>query len=476
MTECKRDLAGSKGRGGCAEQVVFDFGGGARPTLRFDAGAVTSDAGLAVLRQADERLGLFAAAAGTIEDRRWARMVVHPVQRLLREVVYAYAAGYEDGNDHPRLAADELFSAMIGPAAAGSINPKQHTGLASEATISRLLGARVLACDALEAVHRRWFLLSMCRRQPPVLTLDIDGYDAETHGQQQLSMYNDYYGQYMYYPLQISVAEYGFVVGALLRPGDAASNGQAAAQLRPLLEFLGKSFPKTRLRLRADSGFMDPEIYDLCEEFSVEYAVRLKMNKTLKALIQRLLEPRVEREVPADRRDRRWALYAEHPYRAGTWHRSRRVLLKLTFNPAKDRVESYALVTNSARSQRHVWGFYEHRGQCEQRIDELKNHLRAEKFSCTLFESNAVKLHLMVMAHNLFAAVRMLLPARHELKRATIGQLRVRLIKCGATLRRTARRLWIHASSSWPFRGLLADVAVRMVHGPLRPVPLWNSG
>lgn len=316
----------------------------------------------------------------------------------------------------------------------------------------------------------------MCSRQPKVLTLDVDGYDAETHGQQQLSLFNDYYGQYMYYPLQVSVAEYGFVIGALLRPGDAASNQAAVEQLRPILEFLTRHFPRTKLRLRADSGFMAPELYDLCEEFSVEYAVRLKMNQTLKEYFLRLLYPRIEREIPLELRSSRWALYAECRYRAGTWKRARRVVLKLTFNPAKNQIESYAIVTNSAKAQRNVWNFYGHRGQCEQRIDELKNHLRAEKFSCGLFDANSVRLHLTVMAHNLFAIVRMLLPATHELKRATVEQLRIRLVKCGATLRRTARRLWIHASSSWPFRSLLADVARRLVNGPLCPVPLWNSG
>lgn len=476
MTECNRSWAPDKGRAGRAEQVVFDFGVGVKPTLRFDAGAVTSDAGLAALRQAEERLGLMASAARMIEDQRWAPMVVHPVERLLREVVYAYAAGYEDANDHSRLSADGLFSALIGPVTAGSINPKHHQGLASEATISRLLGGRRMAFETLGAVHRQWFLLAMRGRQPAVLTLDIDGYDAETHGQQQLSLFNDYYRQYMYHPLQISVAEYGFVIGALLRPGDAASNRSAVEQLRPTLSFLRRHFPQTRLKLRADSGFMDPEIYELCEEFSVEYAVRLKMNQVLKERFGRLMEPRVAGEIPIDRRDGRWALYGECSYRARFWTRSRRVVLKLAFNPDKNAVESYAIVTNSARIPPNVWNFYGHRGQCEQRIDELKNHLRAEKFSCCLFAANDVKLHLTVMAHNLFAAVRMFLPAAHELKRATVAQLRIRLVKCGATLRRTARRLWIHASSSWPFRRLLADVAKRLVSGPLSPVPLWNSG
>lgn len=476
MAECNRSGVPDKSKAGLAEQVVFDFGPGVKPTLRFDAGSVTSDAGLSALRQADQRLGLTASAARMIEDQRWAPMVVHPAERLLREVVYAYAAGYEDANDHSRLSADGLFSALLGPVTAGSLNPKHHDGLASEATISRLLGGRRMAFETLGEVHRQWFLLAMAGRQPGVLTLDIDSYDAETYGQQELSLFNDYYGQHMYNPLQVSVAEYGFVIGALLRPGSTASNQEAAKLLRPILEFLRQHFPETRLRLRADSGFMDPDIYELCEEFSVEYAVRLKMNDTLQDLFRRRLEPRVRREVPVERRTGRWALYGESSYRARKWSRSRRVVLKLSFNPAKNAIEHYAVVTNSRRADRNVWNFYGHRGQCEQRIDELKNHLRAEKFSCCLFAANSVRLHLTVMAHNLFAAVRMLLPAGHELKRATVGQLRIRLVKCGATLRRTARRLWIHASSSWPFRSLLADVAQRLVHGPLRPVPLWNSG
>jgi 8-oxo-dGTP pyrophosphatase MutT (NUDIX family) len=134
------------------------------------------------------------------------------------------------------------------------------------------------------------------------------------------------------------------------------------------------------------------------------------------------------------------------------------------------------VVTNPRRSDRRVWRFYEHRGQCEQRIDELKNQLRAEKFSCCEFAANAVKLHLIAMAHNLLAAVRIMLPEHHELKRATIGRLRVALIKCGATVVRTARRLWIHASRTWPNRRFLSDVARRFTNHRLSATPLWKSG
>jgi hypothetical protein len=172
--------------------------------------------------------------------------------------------------------------------------------------------------------------------------------------------------------------------------------------------------------------------------------------------------------------DARCAVYHETTFAAKSWGRKRRICLKMQNEPAKDRVARYVIVTSSRESKRKVWEFYEHRGQCprvrtsggadlpgEQRIDEMRNHLRADKFSCAEFRPNEVKLHLIAMAHNLFAAARAMLPAGHELKpkvwrrrrfgrrlrarRATVARLRTTLVKCGATLVRTVRRLWLHA-------------------------------
>lgn len=484
MTECRRESAGRKGRKRVRrepkyEQVAFSFGGSVKPTLRCDAEAVTSDVGLLPLRELDERLGLVVAAAECIEDLRRPEMVVHPLVRLLRETVYAYAAGYEDANDHGPLNSDELFRHLIGPINTASVNPKKHEGTASEATISRLLGGRKLIWEAFNEVHRKWFLLAMRGRAPRVLTLDVDGYDVETHGGQQLTLFNGYYGQEMYYPLKVSVAEWGMILGNILRPGDSGANTGAEELLRPTIEFLKLHFPKTRLRLRADSGFMNGRLYRLCEEFGIEYAIRLRLNKTLKGLIERLLVPGIEREIPPARRNQRWSLYRETTYRAGSWKRERRIIMKITHNPSKPsekQLERYVLVTNSRRSIRNVWNFYGHRGQCEQRIDELKNHLRADKLSCTLFDRNDFKLHLFVMAHNLYAVARICLPPEHQLKRATIARMRICLVKCGATVRRTSRRLWLHASRNWPYRDLLLDLSRRFASGRLTPMPIWDTG
>jgi len=479
MTECSDAGSAVKGEKrtdtGRAEQITFSFGEEVEPTLKFDAEAVTCDAGLAALRELDERLGLTVLAAARIKDLREPDMVVHSVLRLLREIVYAYAAGYEDASDHTPLRADGWFRELVGEVNRDSINPKRHDGLASEPTLSRLLGGRKLDVDSVGFVHVEQFGRVVENSPPAVVTFDIDGYDAETYGGQQLSLFNGYYDQYMYYPLTVTAAEYGFAVAARLRPGNAAAGEGAAELLRPVFEYMRKHFPNTRLRLRGDSGFMDPKLYRLCEEFGVEYEIRLRMNEVLKRLFEKHLVPKAEkmlREKPGEK----WALYHETTYKAGSWKKARRIVMKLQYDPWKESFERYVIVTNSRRRRRGVWTLYEHRAQCEQRIDELKNHLCAEKFSCCEFHANAFKLHLIVMAHNLFAAARVMLPRDHELKRATVARLRIALVKCAATLRRTARRLWMHASRTWPYRGLLADVARRFVSGRLVPTPVWDTG
>jgi hypothetical protein len=480
MTQCSQRRGGVKGSGravsaGWPERTSFSYGTGPAPTLVFDAQSVTSDAGLSAVRELDERIGLTVMAARFIDDLRHPDLVVHPVVRLIREAVYAYAAGYEDANDHPTLAGDAYFVSLIGPTNQASVNPKRHDGLASEASLSRLLNGRALGFDRLGFVHVEWFARLVERDPPSTITLDIDGYDAETYGAQQLALFSGYYEEVMYYPVVVTVAEYGFAVGGLLRPGNAGANIGAVELLRPILEAVRRLLPNTRIRLRADSGFMDPDLYLLLEEFRVQYAIRLRLNDVLNGYFDARLAP-AGRRMARRRPDEEWALYHRRTYKAGSWPKRRHIVMKLQHDPDRRALDRYVVVTNMRRGHRGVWHFYEHRGQCEQRNDELKNHLRAEKFSCCLFAANSVKLHLILMAHNLLAAVRIMLPRNHHLKRATVDRLRVTLIKCGATVVQTARRLWIHASRTWPNRRHLQDVATRFTARRLVPTPLWKAG
>jgi hypothetical protein len=150
--------------------------------------------------------------------------------------------------------------------------------------------------------------------------------------------------------------------------------------------------------------------------------------------------------------------------------------MKLQYDPGGDDLERYAVVTNLRGSGRKCRRRYERRGLCEQRIDELSNHLRADEFSLSTFEANDLELQFMLLAYNLHAAARVMLPGEHALKRATVGRLVVTLVKCGASVRRTVRRMWLHGSRTWPYREVLADVARRIAAGVLRPTPLRDTG
>ena len=471
-TECSG--SSPTGKGDSSEQFIFSFAESGPPVrFAFDADHITGDAGLAPLRELDERLGLTDLAASFLDDEREVEMTVHPLRRLLRGCVYAQAAGYEDANDHTPLRDDPFFQALVGRIHEDSVNPKKQWGLASEATLSRLLsGRKIGGRESFGEVHVAQFLKVLGDATPTVLTLDIDGYDAEVHGMQQQALFNGYFDHDCYYPLHVTIAEYGFIVGVQLRPGNASAAAGAIELLEPILTALKKHLPKTKLRLRGDAGFADPELYALCERKRVEYAIRRKMTSVTKRWFVEYLDSWLDLVDPDDGPGE-WFEEVWHEVKG--WPRARRHVLKLAYDPRTDSAERYVLVTNSNKSDENVWNFYAHRGREEQRIDEFKNQLRGEKFSCCTFHANAFKLHVMALAYNLFAALRIVLPAHHELKRATPARLRSVLIKCGAMVRRTVRWTWLHASRFWPHREWLADVC-RVVLAPrLKPTPVWNS-
>jgi len=453
-------------------RFTFDWGSRPRTTIAFDSEAVTSDAGLTVLRDLDRRLGLTDAVSACFTDNRRRSMTVHPVERLVRETVYAYAAGYADANDHTSLSHDSLFVRLLGPARDDSSNPERHGGLASEATISRLLNSRKLETLELETVQTRCFIETVEADPPKVITLDIDGYPAETYGNQQLSLFNMHYREEMYYPLVVTVAEYGMVVAGCLRPGNAGPAAGGVELLRPVLEQLKKELPNTRIRLRADAGFIGPRLYRLLEEFGVEYAIRSRSNDLLKRAAEQQsakYRHRMEKKRPGAS----WELFGELTHKSKTWRQARRHVLKVQSSIEEGGMQYGVIITNSRRRPSGVWRFYAGRGNCEQRIDELKNQLAGDRFSCTSFEANALKLHLILAAHNLIAAMRVLLPQKHELKRATVDRIRISIIKCGAAIRTTIRRFWLHASRTWPFKKVFLQVARCMAEGRPKPTPLW---
>ena len=423
----------------CPQQLTFSFHPRKHVVADFSGGAITSDAGLLPLRELDHRLGWTACIAAVLRETRQAGKVRHEVLTLLRQRLFGLIAGYEDANDHTRLRHDPILQAVAG-----------KDTLASQPTLSRFenaVTARQIA--QLNRLLVEQFLQRYRHKRPRQLILDIDPTDDPCHGHQQLALFNGFYDQYMYLPALVFERTSGMLLGVRLQGGNAHPAHRAVQVLQPIIRRLRKTWPKVKILIRGDAGFADPKIYRFCEGNDLEYLLGLPATGPLKERTDwavSWLKERFEREL----QPLRWDGGFEHP--AGSWDQPRRVLYKVEVNA--EGTNRRLVVTNCHGTPRELWPLYEDRGTAETFIDELKNGLAMDRLSCERFVANAFRLLLAAFAYNLLRAYRAML-AGTELENASVQTIRSRLIKIGARVVPTVRRVWVHLCSAFPLREVL---------------------
>jgi hypothetical protein len=415
----------------------------------FNGGAISGDAGLILLREFDARLGLTQGLKRLVCDPRDQRYVDHDLLALLRQRIYQIAAGYEDANDASFLRHDPTMQAVAA---------QSGRALASQPTFSRLDNA--VDWDSirlLETEGTEWF----CRHgnTQGEIILDMDSTEDPTHGQQALSFYNAHYDSHMYHPLLVFEGVSGVLLASRLRPGNAMGSRQAVAVLRPLVRRLRARFPKRSIGLRSDAAFCSPEVLDYAEYAGLEYAIGFGRNERLLDRVMGLCE-KAERHWECNADGKRVRLYTSFSYQARSWSRSRRVVAKV--ERTREGMNLRFLVTNRRGRAEDVFTWYEQRGQAENYIKELKNGLDADRLSCTQYRANAFRLQLHALAYNLFVLFRRHVLGGTELARATVTSIRLRLLKIGARVKQSARRLWFHLASGWPGRPLFLQVLDRL--------------
>jgi len=276
----------------CIAQLTFRHQGFRSPVVaRFDVPHASSDGGLVLLKAVDERLRLTETVAGCLPDGRQRGKVAHSLRDLVRQRVFGLAAGYLDGNDAARLADDPLHKLVLGR------EPLTGPALGSQPTLSRFENGvsrrdliRVTQGLARTVIaHHRRRLHGRARR----ITIDLDPTDDPTHGQQELSFFNGHYDTACYLPLVATLTFDGepmqYLVGIVLRPGNAAANRGAIGRLRWLLRALRGAFPRATLRIRLDGGFAGPRLLTFLDRAGVEYVVGLPGNARLNKRVRRLL-------------------------------------------------------------------------------------------------------------------------------------------------------------------------------------------
>jgi Transposase DDE domain group 1 len=426
-------------------------------TGRFDGGTMTSDAGGLLLRETDRRMNLLPRLAACFLDGRDPARVQHSVGEMLSQRVTALALGYEDLNDHEQLRQDPVLKLL-----AGQSDLEQP--LAGKSTLNRLelgTGANTRYKKVTFWKHSIDELLvnvfvEAHSQAPPEIVLDIDTTDVALHGNQESRFFHGYYDHYCYLPLYIFAGEH--VLCARLRAANIDGAAGSLEEIRRIVEQLRAHWPETRVILRADSGFCRDELLDWCENNGVDYVVGFARNPRLQSLIADSLS---QARQQWDKTQKPARVFVEFPYQtvSGSWARARRVVAKAEHIEGKDnpRFVVTSLAAADWPAQKLYEDLYCARGDMENRIKE-QFMLFADRVSAESMRANQLRLYLSAMAYVLMCGLRRLGLQATELATAQVTTIRLRLLKIGALIRVTVRRVWISLPRSYTWQDLFRRV------------------
>ncbi len=412
----------------------------------FDGGELTSDAGVLVLRETEARVGVIAAISAAVHDLRDARYVEHEILDIVAQRVNQIACGYEDANDCNKLRNDPAHKL-----AAGKL-PVSDSPLASQPTASRLENAaRRSDLYRMGSALVDIFIASYSA-PPEIIVLDFDDTEDKTHGHQQLSLFNSYYGSNCYLPLHVYEGLSGKLITSILRPGSRPKGSQIVAILKRLIARIRACWPETIIVFRGDSHFCTPEVLRYCHAHDIKYCIGLAGNAVLKRLAEPLLSEAkavfAQSNIPV-------RLHESFSYKAGTWDKPTRVAAKAEVSATGCSLRFLATNLTEPDEATIYQDIYSPRGRMENYIKDHKLHLKSDRTSCNTFEANQFRLFLASAAYVLMHAFRENVLKGTEFARAQFDTIRLHLLKVGAKVRELKTRIKLHLPSSFPHKTIL---------------------
>ncbi len=421
--------------------------------VKFSGLDLSSDAGLLLVRQAEQGQEICQGLAQCLEDQRDPSKIKHTMNQLVSQRIYQIAGGYEDANDSNYLRHDPILKI-----ACERVPVMGEELLASQPTMSRL--ENQVTKKELAAIRRLFVekFIEAHQQVPKEIILDIDGWDAQTHGHQQLSLFHGYYGHKIYFPVLINEAESGYPLILQLRAGNSHSGKGISGILRWLFWRLKQAWPQVQIILRGDAGFSLPELIRLCERSGVQYAFGLSSNAVLKRKISNLLELARLQYIRTQEKAR---LFDDVYYAAGSWPSPRRVIMKAEW--LEKGANPRFLVTNLLTEATELYDqFYVQRGaSSEHRIKELKLGIKADRLSCQKFMVNQFRLFLSQAAYLLLLTIRKATEGT-RLAQAQVTRLRSTLIKTAAKVTVSVRRVLVELAAHCPFAAEIRLIAERL--------------
>src|SRR5271167_4464253 len=449
-----------------AGQLEFEALGSRRVTASFDGGAITSNAGALLLRQTDRMIGLSRQAAACFSDGRDQDQVEHSLETLVAQRVHGIALGYEDLNDHDELRHDPVLGLISGKLEA---RRSDCAVLAGKSTLNRLEHApkadgdryRKFSVDggAMKELFVSLFIQAS-KTAPRRLILDLDATDDPVHGNQEDRFFHGYYKCYCYPPLYIFCGRE--LLLAKLRPANIDASAGSKEEIAWIVARLRQKWPGVELWLRADSGFCREEIMGWCEANGVHYVFGLARNARLEAEIAEELAEAEQKAAESGKPER---IFKEFQYKTrSTWSRERRVVAKVEHlaKGANPRFIVTSLTGEDVKARELYEKIYCARGEMENRIKECQLDLMADRTSAATLRANQLRLWFSSLAYVLVTALRRLALQGTELQDATAGTIRLKLLKLGALVTVSVRRIKIAIASACPLKSVFATAQTRL--------------
>lgn len=459
----------------CAiDQLEFQGLGSRRIVASFDGGAITSDAGALLLRETDLRAGIVASFAKCFVDQRDQRYSEHPVGQMVAQRVYGHCLGYEDLNDHEQLRYDPLFAALCEQDDLCGTRRKRPSdigkALAGKSTLQRLESAGAEQTRYQKVLFdpqriERFFVAHFLDhynggKAPTEIVIDVDATDDPLHGKQEGRFFHGYYNCYCYLPLYIFCQ--GYLLAALLRPSNIDGALHTDTELGRIVTQIREHWPDTRIIVRGDSGFAREWLMKWCEDNSVEYLFGLAKNTRLRKAIAVEMQ-QAHREHQQTGQAAR--VFSEFTYQTlDSWTTERRVIGKAEYlsggeNP---RFVVTSLDADQWPAEKLYTELYCARGDMENRIKEQQLYMFADRTSAATMRANQLRLWFASVAYLLMHALRLLGLAGSELARSQCHTIRTKLLKIGARVDLTTRRVVIHLAGGYPYKELFGQTLRRI--------------
>lgn len=413
--------------------------------VNFSSEEISSDTSLILLEKIERKHKIIRDISSLIPDYRNPVFVEHSYEKMLKQRVFLLMQGYEDANDAEYLKSDPVLQTIL------------DGKIVSQPTISRF--ENHIDKHTIFNILNTWvdrYVESLEGRDE--IIIDIDATDDPTHGNQQLSMFNGYYGRFMYNELFFHDGQTGQIILPVLRPGNSHSNKWYVSILKRIILKIRNKYPDVKIIIRADSGFSNAPFYQLADDYNLLYAVGLSTNEVLKRKVKRAEDAvRFLYQQYGNKHQH----FISFKYKAGTWHKQLQCYSKVESTGKGMNVRHFVSNLPKQEAREIYFGFYVKRGEAsENRIKEVKNMCFSDRLSNHNFWANFTRLLISSIAYEMFLIIRGMIQKTKFIKahKWQIDNIRLYLLKVGGTIKKTVKRIYFQFSKSFVHKKLFEQL------------------